>query len=129
VYFHHLTGFGLQDKHANHCALVWLSSHIALACRSAGFISSREARPFARCLHRRMDHQTYKKPDGDYRSSGEFLRLWAITYPALEAGECAVIDPQLEKLLGKPPTPFEVVLKISLQATVEGSGALDKYAN
>jgi hypothetical protein len=71
----------------------------------------------------------HQKSNGDYRSSEEFLRLWATTYPALEAGECAVVDPLLETLLGRPPTPFEVDLKISLQAAVEGSGVLDKYAN
>jgi uncharacterized protein YbjT (DUF2867 family) len=69
-----------------------------------------------------------KKDDGDFRHSEEFLQLWATTYPALAAGECATVDPLLEKLLGRPPRAFEKDLKDTLLAVKEGKGALEQYA-
>lgn len=69
-----------------------------------------------------------KKDDGDFRSSEEFLRLWATTYSALEAGECAKIAPELETLLGRHPKRFEETLKESLKAIKGEKGALEQYA-
>lgn len=40
-----------------------------------------------------------------------WVRLWATTYPALERGEVARVDPTLEKLLGRPLINFEQILK------------------
>jgi hypothetical protein len=70
-----------------------------------------------------------KKDNSDFRNSEEFLRLWATTYPALEAGECAKVDPLLETLLGREPKSFEESLKESLATVMEeGKGAIEQYA-
>jgi hypothetical protein len=121
--------FWPQDKYVNQTVLLSGSHPISLS-HVAQLISSHLGRPIRLHIVSTDEWITiHKKDDGDYRSSEEFLRLWATTYPALEAGECAVVDLLLETLLGRPPTPFEVDLKISLQAATEGTGVLDKYAN
>lgn len=55
----------------------------------------------------------------------EFLRLWATTYKALERGELEVVDPLLQKVLGRELRPFEDTLKETLG--LHGS-VIEQYA-
>ena len=60
------------------------------------------------------------------RGEEEFLRKWATTYKALERGELDVVDPLLQKVLGRELRPFEDTLKESLGV---GTGTVfDQYA-
>lgn len=60
------------------------------------------------------------------RGEEEFLRKWATTYKALEKGELDVVDPLLQKVLGRELRPFEDTLKESLGV---GPGTVfDQYA-
>jgi hypothetical protein len=70
----------------------------------------------------------HERPGGDVRSSADFLRLWALTYAALAAGECARVDPLLPRLLGRAPKPFEQSVRESLGAAAGGKGAIEQYA-
>jgi uncharacterized protein YbjT (DUF2867 family) len=69
----------------------------------------------------------HTNPAGGVRSSPEFLRLWASTYAALGAGECARVDPLLERLLGRLAKPFEESLREALGAAGD-KGAIEQYA-
>jgi len=46
-----------------------------------------------------------------YHSANPSAEYWGLAFPALEKGECATVDPLLEKLLGRPPISFETKLK------------------
>lgn len=61
------------------------------------------------------------------RGEESFLRSWALTYPALEHGELAVVDPLLQMLLGRELKPFEMTLKDIIGAA-GGHTALKQYA-
>ena len=41
----------------------------------------------------------------------EFLRKWATTYKALQEGQLDIVDPLLQKVLGRELRPFEDTLK------------------
>ncbi|KAJ2971646.1 hypothetical protein NUW54_g12458 [Trametes sanguinea] len=45
------------------------------------------------------------------RGEEEFLRKWATTYKALARGELDVVDPLLQKIVGRELKPFEATLK------------------
>ncbi|OSC97536.1 NmrA-like family protein [Trametes coccinea BRFM310] len=45
------------------------------------------------------------------RGEEEFLRKWATTYKALKRGELDVVDPLLQKIVGRELKPFEATLK------------------
>jgi len=74
-------------------------------------------------------------PEDDYvsRNTGKrgprgdpaFLRQWALTYKALESGECAFVDPTIQKVLGRELKPMEETLKEML--TDKGE-AVERYA-
>jgi uncharacterized protein YbjT (DUF2867 family) len=56
-------------------------------------------------------------PRGDYeaklgkgRMGPDFAKLWSTTYDGLERGECATLDPLLQKLIGQL-TPLEVIFR------------------
>ncbi|KAI0827755.1 NmrA-like family protein [Trametes gibbosa] len=55
----------------------------------------------------------------------EFLRLWATTYKALQRGELDVVDPLLQKVLGRELKPFEDTLRETLG--LQGS-VMERYA-
>ena len=59
------------------------------------------------------------------RGEEEFLRKWATTYKALQKGELDVVDPLLQKILGRPLRPFEESLKETLN--IHGS-VMEQYA-
>jgi hypothetical protein len=40
----------------------------------------------------------------------DFLKKWATTFKALEREESAAVDPLLEQLLGRKPTPMQETL-------------------
>jgi hypothetical protein len=113
-----------QGKYANQTVL--LSGCTALSLSSvAALLSSHLSRPVN--LHVvSIDEYVSKhaKPGGDVRSSPDFLRLWATTYPALAASECARVDPLLEQLLGRPPKSFDA----SLQESLAIDGTIERYA-
>ncbi|WP_438003659.1 SDR family oxidoreductase [Sorangium sp. So ce321] len=46
-----------------------------------------------------------------HAAKGDAARLWASTYPAIEAGELSVVDPSLERILGRPPVSLESRLR------------------
>jgi hypothetical protein len=117
----------MQDSYVNQTVLLSGSTSITLSS-IADLLSSHLAKPVKMhvvSVDEFVDR--HKKADGDYRGSEEFLRLWATTYPALEAGECGRVDPLLEKLLGRNTKPFEESLKESL-GNAKGEGALEQYA-
>jgi len=58
----------------------------------------------------------------------EFAKLWATTYKALQKGECSVISPLLEILLGRKPTEMEEVLNRLLRDFQSAQGTIDQYA-
>ena len=60
------------------------------------------------------------------RGEEEFLRKWATTYKALARGELDVVDPLLQKVLGRELKPFEDTLKESLG--VSTGTVFDQYA-
>jgi uncharacterized protein YbjT (DUF2867 family) len=113
-----------QDAYAKKTVL--LSGSEALTLSSvASLLSTHLARPIK--LHVVSEDEyvrAHEKPGGDVRSSPEFLRLWATTYPALAAGECARVDGLLEELLRRKPKSFEESLKESLKE----EGAIERYA-
>lgn len=49
-----------------------------------------------------------------HAKKGDLSGGWVSTYPALEKGDAAAIDPLLEKLIGRPLVPFEDRLKALL---------------
>ena len=59
------------------------------------------------------------------RGEEEFLRKWATTYKALERGELAVVDPLLQKVLGRELKPFEATLQETLAAH---ESVMEQYA-
>ncbi|WP_437626501.1 SDR family oxidoreductase [Sorangium sp. So ce1151] len=52
-------------------------------------------------------------------ATGDVARFWASTYPALEAGEAATVDPLLGAVLGRPPVSFEARLRELLEDEAE----------
>ena len=75
-------------------------------------------------VHRNVSPEDDKE---NPRGEEDFLRSWATTYPALERGEVAVVDPLLQTLLGRELKPFEETLADVLGVT-GGHIALKKYA-
>ena len=67
--------------------------------------------------------KTGSKDDPEAR---EFARGWATTYPAIERGELAVVDPLCESLLGRKCVGMEESLRAIL--TGKGSENMDRYA-
>ena len=59
------------------------------------------------------------------RGEEEFLRKWATTYKALQRGELDVVDPLLQKVLGRELKPFEETLKETLGIT---GNIMEQYA-
>lgn len=49
-----------------------------------------------------------------FDNTEEFLRYWATTYIGLDKGECALVDPLLEILLGRKQMTFDEDLRRSL---------------
>jgi uncharacterized protein YbjT (DUF2867 family) len=62
------------------------------------------------------------------RLGPEFARLWATTYEALKQGECAVVTPALEELLGRRPREIKSVLEELLKDVGAAQGTIDQYA-
>lgn len=58
----------------------------------------------------------------------EFAKLWATTYEALQRGECAVVEPTLETILGRKPKDMATVLAELLKDTRSAQGSIDQYA-
>jgi hypothetical protein len=120
----HTLSHSPQGAYANKTVL--LSGSEALTLSSvASLLSTHLARQIK--LHVVSEDEyvrAHEKPGGDVRSSPEFLRLWATTYPALAVGECARVDGLLEELLGRKPKSFEETLKESLKE----EGAIERYA-
>jgi uncharacterized protein YbjT (DUF2867 family) len=54
--------------------------------------------------------------------SREYVGLWATSYPAMEAGELAVVDPLLQKLLGRALKPMEESVEEILQVSGQYNG-------
>ena len=59
------------------------------------------------------------------RGEEVFLRKWATTYKALERGELAVVDPLLQRILGRELKSFEKTLEETLG--VQGA-VMEQYA-
>ncbi|TFK85940.1 NmrA-like family protein [Polyporus arcularius HHB13444] len=62
------------------------------------------------------------------RGEEEFLRKWATTYKALARGELDVVDPLLQKVLGRDLKPFEETLKESLGLASGVGSIVEQYA-
>ena len=62
------------------------------------------------------------------RLGPNFARLWATTYEALKRGECAVVSPTLEMLLGRRPREMKSVLEEILNDVGAAQGTIDQYA-
>lgn len=58
----------------------------------------------------------------------EFAKLWATTYEALKKGECAVVDPLLEEILGRRPKDMQTILTELLKSAESAKGSIDQYA-
>lgn len=64
---------------------------------------------------------------GKGKAGLEFAKKWATTYNGLQRGECAIVDPLLQKLIG-PLTPLEDVLRKMLLKKEETETAAEQYA-
>lgn len=70
----------------------------------------------------------YAEKRGGGSEQEEFVRQWASTYPAIAKGELAVLDPALERILGRLPKDFDKILP-RLLTDIAGAGAsVDQYA-
>lgn len=58
----------------------------------------------------------------------EFAKLWATTYEGLKKGECAVVDPLLEEILGRRPKDMQTILTELLKSAESAKGSIDQYA-
>lgn len=67
-------------------------------------------------------HIVSEKEYADYHSDKEqVIKFWASTYPWLETGKVGVVDPLLERLLGRPLVTLEERLrKLLLEGKAEG---------
>jgi uncharacterized protein YbjT (DUF2867 family) len=54
---------------------------------------------------------------------------WASTYPTLESGGLAAVDPTLEKLLGRKPRDFAEMLKETLSNRTAGDQELSEWSS
>lgn len=120
-----------QGGHINQTVLLSGSKAFTLA-ETASVVSSVLDRPLALRTASADEyvskHKNVSPADDAKNPRGEeaFLRQWATTYPALERGECAVVDPLLSDLLGRELVPFEQTVREVLKT--EGYEALGRYA-
>lgn len=70
-----------------------------------------------------VDH--YSGPSTQPPRDAAFVRSWATAYLAIERGECAILTPVLEALLGRPPREIKAYIKELVGRT---DGALAQYA-
>ncbi|KAI0820929.1 NmrA-like family protein [Irpex lacteus] len=69
----------------------------------------------------------------EYKNSNsggdELLTKWSTTYPALQRGELAVVDPLLREILGRDLKPFEETLREALGVSGDaGESAVKQYS-
>lgn len=69
----------------------------------------------------------------EYKNSNsggdELLTKWSTTYPALQRGELAVVDPLLREILGRDLKPFEETLREALEVSGDaGESAVKQYS-
>ncbi|KAG2189283.1 hypothetical protein INT44_004425 [Umbelopsis vinacea] len=59
----------------------------------------------------------------------EVAKWWATTYPTLESGGLGVVDPTLERLLGRKPRDFTEMLKETLSNQNAGDQELSEWSS
>ena len=72
-----------------------------------------------------VEMKTGKKEDAETR---EFMKKWYTTYPAIEKGELDVVDPLLEKLLGRKLESMEQSLRQQLKDVGGAKESIGQYA-
>jgi uncharacterized protein YbjT (DUF2867 family) len=61
------------------------------------------------------DFVTYHATAEAGPKSREYIAMWATSYPSMDAGETAIVDPLLLKLLGRPLKPMIESVRTTLQ--------------
>ena len=62
------------------------------------------------------------------RGTQELMELWSTSYPAIQAGELAVVDPLLQKLLQRKLKSMEECVKLQLKDAKGTEESTDRYA-
>ena len=65
---------------------------------------------------------------GGGKDAEDFVRAWASTFPAIAKGELAVVDPSLEKILGRATKDFQRLLPELLRDVAGAEGSVKQYA-
>jgi uncharacterized protein YbjT (DUF2867 family) len=74
-------------------------------------------------FHKVSDDE-FLKYNADKKDVAEW---WLSTYPSLERGDIALVDPTLEKLLGRKPRRFEDMLRDTLSSANSGNQELSDW--
>ena len=76
-----------------------------------------------------IDHMTEVKTGRrDHTETRDFISQWASTFPAIEKGELAVVDPLCEQLLGRPLVSMDDYLEGLLKDKAAASESMKRYA-
>ncbi|KAI9812171.1 MAG: hypothetical protein M1827_004837 [Pycnora praestabilis] len=73
--------------------------------------------------HTEQKHGHKNNPD-----TRDFLQSWATTYPAMQKGELAVVDPLLQQLLGRELKPLKTSLVEALKDISNARENIEQYA-
>ncbi|GAB5586353.1 hypothetical protein Unana1_01253 [Umbelopsis nana] len=74
----------------------------------------------------KVSEAEFLEHNADKRDVAEW---WATTYPSLERGELALVDPTLEQLLGRKPRRFEDMLRDTLTSQDSGNQELSDWVS